>query len=141
MRRIGTILLPAMTIVLITSVGVLAQDGPQKPPATDQALKLKVDEITFNLQLAKGGMLGAIVTGAPYSAVAVTETVQTLTDGNRIVRRSATSIARDRHGRVRREEQAEDGTVITSLVWDTDTSAPASKAKGGKTGKGGKKNR
>jgi hypothetical protein len=122
MRRIGTILLPAMTIVLITSVGVLAQDGPQKPPATDQALKLKVEkavaDVKVNLQWATGGMLGAIVTGAPYSAVAVTETVQTLTDGNRIVRRSATSIARDGHGRVRREEQAEDGTVTSVTILD-----------------------
>jgi hypothetical protein len=122
MRRIGTILLPAMTIVLITSVGVLAQDGPQKPPATDQALKLKVEkavaDVKVNLQWATGGMLGAIVTGAPYSAVAVTETVQTLTDGNRIVRRSATSLARDGHGRVRREEQAEDGTVTSVTILD-----------------------
>jgi hypothetical protein len=123
MRRIGTILLPVVTIVLITSVGVRAQDGPQKPPDTGQAIQLKVekavaDDITVNLQWATGGMLGAIVTGAPYSAVAVTETVQTLTDGNRIVRRSATSIARDGHGRVRREEQAEDGTVtsVTSVT-------------------------
>jgi hypothetical protein len=122
MQRIGTILLPAMTIVLITSVGVRAQDGPQKPPATNQAIQLKVEkavaDLKVKLQWATGGMLGAIVTGAPYSAVAVTETVQTLTDGNRIVRRSATSIARDRHGRVRREEQAEDGTVISVTILD-----------------------
>lgn len=123
MRRIGTILLPAMTIVLITSVGVRAQDGPQKPPDAGQTLKVQVEkavanEVNFTLQLAKGGMLGAIVTGAPYSAVAVTETVQTLADGNRIVRRSATSIARDSHGRVRREEQAEDGTVTSVTILD-----------------------
>ena len=34
---------------------------------------------------------------------------------------------------------AEDGTVITSVAWDTQTSVPAAKVKGDKAGKGGKK--
>jgi hypothetical protein len=45
------------------------------------------------------------VTGSPYSAHAVTETTQVLADGNRIVRRTTTSTARDSKGRVRREQQ------------------------------------
>jgi hypothetical protein len=44
------------------------------------------------------------VTGAPYSAEAVTSVVQTLADGNRIVRESKADIARDRAGRTRREQ-------------------------------------
>lgn len=44
------------------------------------------------------------VTGAPYSAEAVTEMVQTLADGNRIVRDSKAQIARDGKGRTRREQ-------------------------------------
>ena len=44
------------------------------------------------------------VTGAPYSAEAVTEMVQTLADGNRIVRESKAQIARDGKGRTRREQ-------------------------------------
>ncbi|MBI1352988.1 MAG: hypothetical protein GC160_01495 [Acidobacteria bacterium] len=43
-------------------------------------------------------------TGAPYSAEAVTETVQTLADGNRIRHENRTSIYRDGQGRTRREE-------------------------------------
>ncbi len=46
------------------------------------------------------------VTGAPYSAEAVTETTQTLSDGNRITRRSSVQVARDGRGRERREHQA-----------------------------------
>ena len=46
------------------------------------------------------------VTGAPYAAEAVTETTQTLADGNRITRRSSVQIARDGRGRERREHQA-----------------------------------
>jgi hypothetical protein len=44
------------------------------------------------------------VTGAPYSAEARTEIVQTLADGNRIVRQTSASIARDSRGRIRREQ-------------------------------------
>ena len=44
------------------------------------------------------------VTGAPYSAEAVTEVVQKLSDGNRIVRENKAQISRDGQGRTRREE-------------------------------------
>src|SRR5580704_5832631 len=44
------------------------------------------------------------VKGQPYSADAVTETTQTLADGNHIVNRSSSSIYRDSEGRERREE-------------------------------------
>lgn len=47
------------------------------------------------------------VKGAPYSADAVTVTTQTLADGNRIVRRSTGSVARDSEGRTRREQRIE----------------------------------
>jgi hypothetical protein len=44
-----------------------------------------------------------VVRGAPYQAEAVNEFVQTLADGNRIVRRSTSTVARDSEGRTRRE--------------------------------------
>ena len=44
-----------------------------------------------------------VVRGAPYQAEAVNEFVQTLPDGNRIVRRSSSTVARDGEGRTRRE--------------------------------------
>ena len=47
---------------------------------------------------------GKVVTGAPYTATATTETTQVLSDGNRIVNKSTTSLARDSQGRTRREE-------------------------------------
>jgi len=49
--------------------------------------------------------VGKPVTGAPYSAEITTEIVQQLADGNRIERRSTSSVARDGEGRVRREQQ------------------------------------
>jgi hypothetical protein len=44
------------------------------------------------------------VTGAPYSAQAVTEITQVLPDGNRIVRKVTASVYRDSAGRVRRDQ-------------------------------------
>ena len=46
---------------------------------------------------------GKVVKGAPYSADAVTETTQTLADGNRIVRKNTSQVYRDGEGRTRRE--------------------------------------
>lgn len=47
---------------------------------------------------------GKVVKGAPYSAQAVTESTQTLGDGNRIVNKSTAAIYRDGEGRTRREQ-------------------------------------
>jgi hypothetical protein len=44
------------------------------------------------------------VKGVPYSAQAVTESVQTLADGNRIVRKTTSSIYRDGEGRTRNDQ-------------------------------------
>jgi hypothetical protein len=48
---------------------------------------------------------GQVVKGAPYSAEAVNESVQTLADGNRITRRTTAAVARDSEGRTRRESE------------------------------------
>src|ERR1700688_4594800 len=49
------------------------------------------------------GMAGKVVTGAPYSAQAVTQFSQTLADGNHIQRTTTASMARDSQGRTRTE--------------------------------------
>lgn len=45
-----------------------------------------------------------VVTGAPYTATATTESTQVLGDGNRIVNKTTAFLARDGQGRTRREE-------------------------------------
>lgn len=45
----------------------------------------------------------SVVKNAPYAAEAITETVQTLADGNRIVRKNSVAQYRDGEGRTRRE--------------------------------------
>jgi hypothetical protein len=47
--------------------------------------------------------VGPVISGAPYSAEAVNETVMTLADGNRIVEKQTTKQYRDSQGRERRE--------------------------------------
>ena len=46
---------------------------------------------------------GKLVTGAPFSAVAVSETIQTLADGNHIAHKTETNLFRDSQGRFRKE--------------------------------------
>ena len=104
---------PHETIELVTaapmgSVGadvVFIADGDQPPPPPPPpppgappgaAMPGKPFEIFM-------GGDGKVVTGAPYAADAVTEMVQTLADGNRIVQRQSASVARDGQGRTRRE--------------------------------------
>jgi len=65
------------------------------------------------------------VKNSPYSAEAVTEIVQTLGDGNRIVNRNSSTIYRDSEGRERREQILDnigalkaDAPVKTVSIWD-----------------------
>jgi hypothetical protein len=70
----------------------------------------------FNWQTADfvSGQLisGPPVKGAPYSAEAVNETIQTLADGNRIVQHSSAMQYRDSEGRERREETSAMGAIF-----------------------------
>ena len=54
--------------------------------------------------LASESFSGKVVKGAPYSADAVTESIQTLSDGNRIINKFSSSVYRDSEGRTRREQ-------------------------------------
>ena len=58
---------------------------------------------------------GRPVKGAPYCATAVHENVQTLADGNRIVRQQQSQLCRDGEGRTRHEVQREGGPGIVYL--------------------------
>jgi len=73
------------------------------------AVEIEVD--TFKLVAPKFA-LGRTVVGAPFSATAVTESIQTLSDGNQIVRREVAKMYRDSQGRTRNE-----GTVEKIGKW------------------------
>jgi hypothetical protein len=50
------------------------------------------------------------VKGAPYSADVINQSIQTLSDGNKIVRSTTSHVYRDSEGRVRREEDRPSGS-------------------------------
>lgn len=56
-----------------------------------------------------------VVKGAPYCATAVHENIQTLGDGNRIVRKQQSQLCRDGEGRTRREVQRDGGPKVVYL--------------------------
>lgn len=85
--------------------------GPPPPPGN-----------TFVFVASEMGFGGKMVKGAPYSAEAVTESIQTLSDGNRIVNRTTSTLYRDSEGRTRREQTlkaigsfANDGEPIQTI--------------------------
>jgi hypothetical protein len=79
----------------------------------DEALQ-RADAELASLDFASRELGGPreIVKNAPYTAEAVTETTQVLMDGNRIVRKSATLLARDSVGRTRQEKKGDHGGTI-----------------------------
>jgi hypothetical protein len=74
---------------------VYATGGLAMPGAGSGAISFIAHEFGFNS--------GKTITGAPYSAEQVTEHVQTLADGNRIVNTTTTKVYRDSQGRTRTE--------------------------------------
>jgi len=70
----------------------------------------------FSMQAGPGDK---VVKGAPYTAEAVTETVQTLANGTRISHKSTAQLARDSEGRTRREQ-----TLDMVGPWSTSGEAP-----------------
>jgi hypothetical protein len=57
-----------------------------------------------------------VVKGMPYSAEIVSESIQTLGDGNRIVKRSTGRVYRDAEGRTRREDDRPSGMPMITIT-------------------------
>ncbi len=105
---------------LASTLAAQAEDPPQKARQMADELKKKALAVS-TFEFISGQLIsGPPVKGAPYSAEAVNETVQTLADGNRIVQRSSAMQYRDNDGRERREETSAMGAIfITDPVAGT----------------------
>jgi hypothetical protein len=98
--------------MMINSAAAIAQskDKQQDPkPTADPAPEifnrlLPAPPNQFSFIQSEFSFGGPVVKGAPYSAEAVTETIQTLGDGNRIIHNSSAKIYRDSAGRTRHEQ-------------------------------------
>lgn len=79
------------------------------------------DKAAFEAQMAVHARVpleSKTITGAPFSAEIVSESVQVLADGNRIVRRSTGRVYRDSQGRTRREDDLEPGRAGSISITD-----------------------
>jgi len=72
-----------------------SQDAAPGKPGGDVTFAFVSSELSGGEKLVKG---------APYSGEAVTETVQVLSDGNRITRKNTAQVYRDSEGRSRRDQ-------------------------------------
>src|SRR5262249_12202747 len=109
MRQVFLTSFVTTLLVLPAGPAVLAQTGGQvaTQPPSDRVLTGAGGVILQSFDVDE------LVRDAPYSARGTTEIVQALIDGNRIVRQTSASIARDSRGRVRREQTlAAVGAVI-----------------------------
>lgn len=107
--------------VLSLGAGVSAQEGQRDGTRAESAMPLRPTvRVTIESDVMKD---------APYSAEVVTDSVQMLADGNRIVRHTTARVYRDREGRTRRDADRPNGTAEitisdpvaqTSWVLDTD---------------------
>jgi hypothetical protein len=120
---------PAPTRVQIETIAKEAHEAPREAATEARAQALQaaemaemthvyaqvdIDELMFEPSLAfvasEFGSAREIVKNAPYSAEAINETIQVLPDGNRIVKRRTTLLARDGYGRTRQEKKSDRGS-------------------------------
>ena len=104
--------------VLALIAPVAAQDQAQAERELRMVLEAKALEAKVQVERARVSVESRVTKGAPYSAEAVTETLQVLGDGNRISRKSVSRIARDSEGRTRRETVSPAGEVTTINISD-----------------------
>lgn len=103
MKRKWIYLVMSGALLLAVHSAPAQEPSPGPPPGPD--IMGPGGPIGTRLELLGFGEMhpGKVVTGAPYSAVAVTETKQTLADGNTIDRKVQANVFRDSQGRTRRE--------------------------------------
>lgn len=115
-------------LLLAAAAAAVAQGGlPGRGPRAGEGASLR-------FLGAAAGRPGPLVTGSPYSADAVTETTQVLSDGNKIHQTNTTHVYRDSQGRTRREpglnvlSSAAPGSTMPSLAFIDDPVAGVSYA-------------
>lgn len=99
-----------LMVCVVIAVPAVAQKVETFERKVERTVELKgADNMVFLRSPAGGGVphtmefRNFLVKGAPYSAESVTETVQTLADGNRIVNRQSGKEYRDSEGRTRHD--------------------------------------
>ncbi|HKQ93837.1 MAG TPA: hypothetical protein VJZ77_24470 [Blastocatellia bacterium] len=110
MKKTMIRLLAISCLLAAGSLNSVAQEKKPRPVEVQiqvdetikQEVEIRIDEV-FKV-LAPKIAIGKVVKGAPYSASAITEHVQTLSDGNQIIRKNESKLYRDSEGRARTEQ-------------------------------------
>jgi hypothetical protein len=113
MKKIVMFVLAACAVSVIASAQENLTYTFERKISADQAPQIKVagSQITMAVEMKS-------VPNAPYQGEAVTESVMTLADGNRIVKKTATRVYRDSAGRTRKETIGADGQVTSVFITD-----------------------
>jgi len=120
----ATLLLPALAaeepVVVIENSHIAAAEAARghAEAAREYAESMRhwAEEFSHEMRASMGAMFGPrmsstkVVKGAPYSAEMITETTQSLADGNTISRRKTGHVYRDSEGRTRQETASEGKT-------------------------------
>ena len=112
------------TLLSVFVILVLAATASAQQMTREMESKVVVEkQLQMELQKAAPGQVMVTfdkqpLTGAPYSGEAVTDSVQVLADGNRIVTHNAARVYRDSKGRTRRETLGPDGQVTSISITD-----------------------
>src|ERR1051325_8344750 len=94
----------ALTVASLFVSGAFGQGPQAPPPGRGRMGGFGRPDPGARFIGAEAGMPGRVVKNAPYAADMVTESTQTLSDGNHIRQTSTVKIYRDSEGRTRREQ-------------------------------------
>ena len=99
---LGATHVPAQEIGIVKDVQEV-RHGRARAAGGAGLFEVAPQNATFQFIAAEPGLLGKVVTGAPYSGEGFTESVQTLVDGTRLVNKHSKKVWRDGKGRTREE--------------------------------------
>ncbi|HEU0176898.1 MAG TPA: hypothetical protein VFV58_21735 [Blastocatellia bacterium] len=100
-------LIRLLIMTCLLAVGSLNSVAQEKKPRPEVTYDLTVPVDGAFKVLGRKFANGRVVKGAPYSATATTESIQTLSDGNQIIRKNQSKLYRDSEGRTRTEQTLE----------------------------------
>ena len=113
MKKIVLVVIAACALSAVASAQENLTYTFEKKISTDQSPQVKVAGSQLQMAFEMKS-----VPNAPYQAEAVTESVMTLADGNRIVKKTTTRVYRDSAGRTRKETLGPDGQVVSVFISD-----------------------
>jgi hypothetical protein len=113
MKKIMLSILAACAVAVTASAQTASTYTFEHVTRDDQAPQIKVAGTQLKMAFE-----AKVVPNAPYQAEATTESVMTLADGNRIVKKTATRVYRDSAGRTRKETLGPDGQATSVFIAD-----------------------